>query len=213
MATLNLGGAPFSATRQNAVKDAKEMQASVAQKCVESGKDPPPYHLLELIGKGSFGRVYKARGTKPGQLVAIKIINIENGDALDPGADTFGDILKEIETLKLLNSSGAKNVNTVVDALLVGYTMWMVTEYCAGGSVSTLMKPRGWLPEQWVVPILREVAEAIFWVHKQGIIHRDIKCANVLVTEVGGVQLCDFGVAGIIQTTFDKRSTITGSLH
>ncbi|RTE70778.1 hypothetical protein BHE90_014826 [Fusarium euwallaceae] len=213
MATLNSGGAPFSATRQNAVKDAKEMQASVAQECVESGKEPPPYLLLELIGKGSFGRVYKARGTKPGQLVAIKIINIENGDALDPGADTFGDILKEIETLKLLDSSGAKNVNTVVDALLVGHTMWMVTEYCAGGSVSTLMKPRGRLSEQWIVPILREVAEAIFWVHKQGIIHRDIKCANILVTEVGGVQLCDFGVAGIIQTNFDKRSTITGSLH
>ncbi|KAI5863972.1 kinase-like protein [Durotheca rogersii] len=201
------------ATRQNAVEDAKEMQASVAQDCVESGKEPPPYLLLELIGKGSFGRVYKARGTKPGQLVAVKIINIENGDALDPSADTFSDILKEIETLKLLDSGGAKNVNTVVDALLVGHTMWMVTEYCAGGSVSTLMKPRGRLPEQWIIPILREVAEAIFWVHKQGIIHRDIKCANVLVTEVGSVQLCDFGVAGIIQNSFDKRSTITGSLH
>ncbi|KJZ69296.1 hypothetical protein HIM_11309 [Hirsutella minnesotensis 3608] len=211
MATLNLGD--FSTTRQNAVKDAKEMQASVLQDCAESGKEPPPYFLLELIGKGSFGRVYKARGTKPGQLVAVKIINIENGDALDPGADTFGDILKEIETLKLLGSSGAKNVNTVVDALLVGYTMWMVTEYCAGGSVSTLMKPRGRLPEQWIIPILREVAEAIFWVHKQGIIHRDIKCANVLVAESGAVQLCDFGVAGIIQTNLDKRSTVTGSLH
>ncbi|KAJ4309042.1 Serine/threonine-protein kinase PAK 5 [Fusarium piperis] len=213
MASLNSGRAHFSATRQNAVKDAKEMQASVARECLESGKEQPPYLLLELIGKGSFGRVYKAHGTKPGQLVAIKIINIENGDALDPGADIFGDILKEVETLKLLGSGGAKNVNTMVDALLVGHTMWMVTEYCAGGSVLTLMKPRGRLPEQWIIPILREVAEAIFWVHKQGIIHRDIKCANVLITEAGGVQLCDFGVAGIIQTNFDKRSTIIGSLH
>ncbi|KAF5026468.1 hypothetical protein F66182_1455 [Fusarium sp. NRRL 66182] len=213
MTTLTLGGDHFSATRQNAVKDAKEMQVSVVQECVDSGKEPPPYLLLELIGKGSFGRVYKARGTKPGHLVAVKIINIENGDALDPGADTFDDILKEITTLKLLGSGGAKNVNTVVDALLVGHTMWMVTEYCAGGSVSTLMKPRGRLPEQWIIPILREVSEAIFWVHKQGIIHRDIKCANVLITEVGDVQLCDFGVAGIIQTNLDKRSTITGSLH
>ncbi|KAK7416915.1 Serine/threonine-protein kinase PAK 5 [Neonectria magnoliae] len=213
MATLHLGSAHFSATRQNAIKDAKEMQASITQECIESGKEPPPYLLLELIGKGSFGRVYQARGTRPGQLVAVKIINIENGDALDPSADTFGDVLKEIETLKLLGSSGAKNVNTVVDALLVGHTMWMVTEYCAGGSVSTLMKPRGHLPEQWIIPILREVAEAVFWVHKQGIIHRDIKCANVFVTEAGGVQLGDFGVAGIIQTKFDKRSTITGSLH
>ncbi|KPM34348.1 hypothetical protein AK830_g12227 [Neonectria ditissima] len=213
MATLHLGSAHVSATRHNAIQDAKEMQAFIMHECLDSRKEPPPYLLLELIGKGSFGRVYKARGTKPGQLVAVKIINIENGDALDPGADTFGDILKEIETLKLLGSSGAKNVNTVVDALLVGHTMWMVTEYCAGGSVSTLMKPRGHLPEQWIIPVLREVAEAVFWVHKQGIIHRDIKCANVFVTEAGSVQLGDFGVAGIVQTKFDKRSTITGSLH
>ncbi|KAF5962332.1 serine/threonine protein kinase, partial [Fusarium bulbicola] len=141
------------------------------------------------------------------------MINIDNGDALDPGADTFGDILKEVETLKLLGSAGAKNVNIVLDVLLVGHTIWMVTEYCAGGSVSTLMKPSGYLPEQWIIPILREVAEAIYWVHRQGIIHRDIKCANVLVTEAGGVQLCDFGVAGLMETKFDKRSTVTGSLH
>lgn len=89
----------------------------------------------------------------------------------------------------------------------------MVTEYCAGGSVASLMRPTSGLPEKWVIPILREVAEAIFWVHQQGIIHRDIKCANVLVTDAGGVQLCDFGVAGIVETKFDKRSTVTGTLH
>ncbi|KAL7941573.1 serine/threonine protein kinase, STE family, PAK/STE20-related [Trichoderma barbatum] len=89
----------------------------------------------------------------------------------------------------------------------------MVTEYCAGGSVASLMRPTSGLAERWIIPILREVAEALFWVHKQGIIHRDIKCANVLVTEAGSVQLCDFGVAGIMETKFDKRSTITGTLH
>ncbi|KAF5545661.1 STE STE20 YSK kinase [Fusarium phyllophilum] len=213
MATLGANSLYLSATKQNAVQDAREMQDYVVKECGESGKEPPPYSLSELIGKGSFGRVYKARGIKSGQLVAVKIINIDNGDALDPGADTFSDILKEVETLKFLGSGGAKNVNTVLDVLLVGHNIWMVTEYCAGGSVSTLMKPSGYLPEQWIIPILREVAEAIYWVHRQGIIHRDIKCANVLVTEAGGVQLCDFGVAGLMETKFDKRSTVTGSLH
>ncbi|KAF4458119.1 Serine/threonine protein kinase [Fusarium austroafricanum] len=203
----------LSAIKQNAINDAREMQTSVVRDCAGAGKEPPPYSLLELIGKGSFGRVYKARSIKSDQLVAVKIINIDNGDAYDPGADTFGDILKEVETLKLLGSSGAKNVNTVVDVLLVCHTIWMVTEHCAGGSISTLMKPTGYLPEQWVIPILREVAEALHWVHGQGIIHRDIKCANVLITEAGGVQLCDFGVAGIMETKFDKRTTVTGTLH
>lgn len=77
------------------------------------------------------------------------------------------------------------------------------------------MKPTapGGLQEKWIIPILREVAEAIFWVHKAGIIHRDIKCANVLITEAGGVQLCDFGVSGVIETRFDKRSTFIGTPH
>jgi serine/threonine protein kinase len=75
------------------------------------------------------------------------------------------------------------------------------------------MRPTGGLTERWIIPILREVAEAVYWVHKQGVIHRDIKCANVLITEVGGVQLCDFGVAGVLATKFDKRSTVTGTLH
>ena len=86
-------------------------------------------------------------------------------------------------------------------------------EYCAGGSVASLMRPAGGLPERWIIPILREVAEAVYWVHKYGIIHRDIKCANILVTEAGGVQLGDFGVAGIIQTKSDKRNTVTGTLQ
>ncbi|KAL6866910.1 serine/threonine protein kinase, STE family, PAK/STE20-related [Trichoderma novae-zelandiae] len=204
----------YSATKHKAIEDARAAQAIVLRECAEAGREAPPYKLLELIGKGSFGRVYKAVGTKTSQLVAVKVISIEEGDGIQPGAaDTLGDIIKEVNTLKLLSNSGARNVNAVVDTQLVGQAVWMVTEYCAGGSVASLMRPTSGLAERWIIPILREVAEALFWVHKQGIIHRDIKCANVLVTEAGGVQLCDFGVAGIIETKFDKRSTITGTLH
>ncbi|KAL7934792.1 serine/threonine protein kinase, STE family, PAK/STE20-related [Trichoderma chlorosporum] len=204
----------YSATKHKAIEDARAAQTIVLRECAEAGREAPPYKLLELIGKGSFGRVYKAVGTKTTQLVAVKVISIEEGDGIQPGAaDTLGDIIKEVNTLKLLSNSGARNVNAVVDTHLVGQAVWMVTEYCAGGSVASLMRPTSGLAERWIIPILREVAEALFWVHKQGIIHRDIKCANVLVTEAGGVQLCDFGVAGIMETKFDKRSTITGTLH
>ncbi|POR36611.1 Serine/threonine protein kinase [Tolypocladium paradoxum] len=204
----------YSGTKEKAIEDARKTQASIVEQCNAAGKEPPPYELAELIGKGSFGRVYKAAGTKSGQLVAVKIISIEEGDSLHPGgADTFSDILNEVNALKLLNHSGAKNINAIIDTFLVGQSVWMITEYCAGGSVATLMKPTGGLAEKWVIPILREVAEALRWVHGQGIIHRDVKCANVLITEVGEVQLCDFGVAGIIETKFDKRSTVTGTLH
>jgi serine/threonine protein kinase len=115
----------------------------------------------------------------------------------------------------MLSESGARNINHVIEAFPVAQSMWVVTEYCAGGSVSTLMRPTApaGLQEKWIVPILREVAEALYCVHRQGIIHRDVKGGNVLITEEGKVQLCDFGVAGIIDTKLDKRSTFIGTLH
>ncbi|KAI0405622.1 kinase-like domain-containing protein [Xylaria palmicola] len=188
MTTLHASLVDLSATKWKAIDDARRVHASIVKECRGAGRDPPPYTPRELIGKGSFGRVYKASSDETGQLVAVKIIDIEESDRLDPGAnDAVNDVLKE--------------------------SIWMVTEYCAGGSVTTLMRPTGGLPEQWIIPILREVAEALSWVHRQGIIHRDIKCANVLLTKTGGVQLCDFGVAALIETKFDKRRTVTGSLQ
>ena len=214
MESFEGGHAESSASKCKAVEDARKMQASLVKDCNDAGQDPPPYVLSELIGKGSFGRVYKADATNTAQVVAVKLINIDQGDSLDSGAaDTFGDILKEVSTLKLLGQSGAKNINTIIDTFLVGHSICIVMEHCAGGSVSTLMRPTKGLAEKWIIPVLREVAEAVYWVHKQGIIHRDIKCANVLLTEAGRVQLCDFGVAAILETKFDKRRTITGTLQ
>ncbi|RFU77721.1 kinase-like domain [Trichoderma arundinaceum] len=205
-----------SVTKQKALEDAKKMQNAVLESCSKAGKQAPQYELQELVGKGSFGRVYKATAVKTGQLVAVKIIDIEESDTVNPKlADTYSDLLKEINALQLLSDSGARNINHVIEALPVGQSMWMVTEYCAGGSVATLMRPTapGGLLEKWIIPIVREVAEAIHWVHGQGIIHRDLKCANVLITETGDVQLCDFGVAGVIETKFDKRTTFIGTPH
>lgn len=216
MERLQVLGAGASASKQKALEDAAKMQASMEEECARSGKPVPGYRLTELIGKGSFGRVYKANDTKTSNVVAVKIIDVDEQDTLNPKfQDTYSEFLKEINALRLLSESGAKNVNTVIEALPVGQAMWMVTEYCAGGSVATLMKPTapGGLQEKWIIPILREVSVAIYWVHKQGIIHRDIKCANVLITEVGGVQLCDFGVAGMVETKLDKRTTFIGTLH
>ncbi|KAH8891902.1 kinase-like protein [Thozetella sp. PMI_491] len=216
MATLQVRGADFSVTKQKALEDAKMMQAAVRDDCVKAGKEVPAYSLEELIGKGSFGRVYKATDLGTKAMVAVKIIDIDESDTLNPKlADTYSEFMKEINALKLLKDSGAKNINHILDVLPVGQSMWMVTEYCAGGSVATLMKPTapGGLQEKWIIPILREVAEAIKWVHKEGIIHRDIKCANVLINEAGAVQLCDFGVAGVIENRFDKRSTFIGTPH
>ncbi|KUJ22279.1 kinase-like protein [Mollisia scopiformis] len=205
-----------SLVKIKAFEDARKVQAQVIEECKKKGKDPPPYVLEELIGKGSFGRVYRGKDMKTAAIVAVKIIDIDESDTVNPRqADSYSEFLKEVNALRLLSENNAKNINHVLEALPVGKAMWMITEYCGGGSVATLMKPTspGGLNEKWIIPILREVALALKYVHEVGIIHRDIKCANVLVTEQGSVQLCDFGVAGIVESKMDKRSTIIGTPH
>jgi serine/threonine protein kinase len=113
MANLQVRGADFSVTKQKALEDAKKMQASVQEEFAKAGKDAPPYLLQELIGKGSFGRVYKATDLNTRALVAVKIIDIEGSDTLNPKmADTYSEFLKEINALKLLRDSGAKTSTT-----------------------------------------------------------------------------------------------------
>lgn len=70
----------------------------------------------------------------------MKIIDLDASDGVDPRyADTYSEFLKEIAALKVLSAEGARNVNHILDAFPVGQTMWMVTEYCGGGSVATLV--------------------------------------------------------------------------
>jgi serine/threonine protein kinase len=77
------------------------------------------------------------------KVVAIKIIDI---DTLDPKhSDTYSEFLKEVNALKLLGENKAKNINLVLEALPVGKAMWMITEYCGGGSVATLVGYRSGL--------------------------------------------------------------------
>lgn len=142
MAHLSVYGADFSVTKQKAIEDARKMRVVVEEECNKAGQEVPAYVLQELIGKGSFGRVYKASDPKTTRAVAVKIIDIEESDTLNPKlADTYSEFLKEINALKLLSEGGAKNINYVLDALPVGQSMWMVTEYCV--CVSMLHSPCG----------------------------------------------------------------------
>lgn len=214
---LNIRASDFGSVKARAVEEARIMQKLVVETANKQGITPPKYVLQELIGKGSFGRVFKAKDLGSAQIVAVKMIDMDESDMTNSPryADSFKDFMKEVNALKLLREKKAKNINNVIDAFPIGQSMWMITEYCGGGSVATLMRPtapRG-LNEKWIIPVLRDVAEAVNWVHQAGIIHRDLKCANVLITEDSRVQLCDFGVAGIVETKIDKRSTVVGTPH
>jgi serine/threonine protein kinase len=73
-------------------------------------------------------------------IVAVKIIDIDESDTVNPrNADSYSEFLKEIAALKILSENKAWNINHIIDALPVGQTTWMITEYCGGGSVATLV--------------------------------------------------------------------------
>ncbi|KAF2771961.1 hypothetical protein EJ03DRAFT_325196 [Teratosphaeria nubilosa] len=205
--------------RQRQIQDAKDMYQTVVRNAERSNTAVPPYDFIELIGKGSFGRVYKCREQKTGELVAVKIINIDDADFEEHVLEkdnALASFRKEVGILQQLKDSNAKNINMIHDAFDLHNQLWIVSDYCTGGSLRTLSRANSGkgFEEQYIIPIARELALAIKSVHDIGVIHRDIKCANVYVTEEGDIQLGDFGIVGEVEDgTASKRRTIIGTPH
>ncbi|KAI9720015.1 MAG: hypothetical protein M1812_003141 [Candelaria pacifica] len=207
---------PESANKAR-VKDAAHKEQLAAREAARKhGVMAPHYEFLELIGKGTFGRVYRSKDLQTGLIVAIKIVNIDRSDYQgDPTQkdEAIKDLVNEIKVLQQLKSTKAKNVNLIDEAFSFSSQLWIVSDYCSGGSLYTLMKASTTpgFEEKYIIPIARELAEALKSVHEAGIIHRDVKAANILISEDGHLQLCDFGVSGILENKVDKRSTIIGT--
>jgi protein-serine/threonine kinase len=152
-------------------------------------------------------------------LVAIKIIDIDSVDYEEMTTKNLSETLKEINILQQLRDSKARPyVNIIEEARSVHNELWIVSEYASGGSVNTLMKPTmnlrdpgPGLPEKFIIPIARELALGLKYIHEAGVLHRDLKCNNILILEDGRVQLCDFGVSGQLEPESSKRSTIVGT--
>lgn len=206
-------------TKGRAIQQAKEMEAFVAERAKRGGEDPPPYEFLELIGKGAYGRVYKGKSRVTGNLVAVKIIEIDKVDYEEMTTKNLNDTLKEIDILQQLRESRARPyVNIIEEARPVHNELWIISEYASGGSVNTLMKPTSMLkdpgpglPEKFIIPIARELATGLKYIHEAGVLHRDLKTNNVLILEDGRVQLCDFGVSNTLEPEKSKRTTIVGT--
>lgn len=160
------------------------------------------YKLLEVVGRGKFGTVHKAIHTETKQVVAIKILN------LDTDHEEVKDIQQEIQFLS--NLKNVSNITHYFGSYLNGHKLWILMDYCSGGSVRTLLKP-GPLQEKYIAVITREVLTALQFIHEHGVIHRDIKAANILISREGNVKLCDFGVAAQLTSTAVKRTTMAGT--
>lgn len=165
------------------------------------------YKKLECVGRGAYGSVHKGVFIPTGEVVALKIINLDGQD------DDVEAIQKEVALLSSLRGSGDSNITRYHGCWLEGPHVWIVMDFAQGGSVRTLAKaaPNNSIEEKFTGVIMREVLQALAFLHRNNVIHRDLKAANVLISSDGRVMLCDFGVSALLATPHSKRSTFVGT--
>uniref|UniRef100_A0AAY4E519 non-specific serine/threonine protein kinase n=1 Tax=Denticeps clupeoides TaxID=299321 RepID=A0AAY4E519_9TELE len=167
------------------------------------------FELVEVVGNGTYGQVYKGRHVKTGQLAAIKVMDVTEEEE--------DEIKLEINMLK--SYSHHRNIATYYGAFVKKSTaghddqLWLVMEYCGAGSVTDLVKKTkgNALKEDWIAYICREVLRGLSHLHSHHVIHRDIKGQNVLLTENAEVKLVDFGVSAQLDRTIGRRNTFIGT--
>jgi len=146
------------------------------------------YQLLESIGKGGFGVVYRGVDVNTGVSVAIKRIKLQGMQK-----DELATIESEISLLKNLAHD---NIVKYVDAIQEDDHLNIVLEYVENGALSGMVARFGGnLPERLCRIYIAQVIRGLEYLHEQGVIHRDIKGANILATKDGVIKLADFGVA------------------
>ncbi|KAI0408822.1 hypothetical protein F4802DRAFT_604621 [Xylaria palmicola] len=161
------------------------------------------YRLGECIGKGAFGAVYKAFNWGTGEAVAVKQIKLGNLPKSE-----LRMIEAEIDLLKNLHHD---NIVKYIGFVKSADCLNIVLEYCENGSLHSICKAYGKFPENLVGVYMTQVLQGLQYLHDQGVIHRDIKGANILTTKDGKVKLADFGVSTSTLAGPDKEAQVVGT--
>ncbi|KAK3573391.1 hypothetical protein QTP86_024626 [Hemibagrus guttatus] len=159
------------------------------------------FELIQRVGSGTYGDVFKARKISTGELAAVKMIKLEPGD-------DFSIIQQEIFMVKECTHH---NIVAYFGSYLCREKLWICMEYCGGGSLQDIYHVTGPLSELQIAYMVRETLQGLSYLHSKGKMHRDIKGANILLTENGAVKLADFGVAAKITATIAKRKSFIGT--
>jgi serine/threonine kinase 3 len=176
----------------------------------EEEKNDDPTHvfqILEKVGEGSYGSVYKARHNRTGTICAIKQIPVEK------------DLDETIKEINIMTAFKSEHLVKFFASYLTDEALWIVMEICPAGSVSDVMNLCDTcLTEEMIASVCLDVLQGLNYIHNNRKIHRDIKAAyfiinkrNILLKEDGKAKLADFGVAGHLSDHAAKRVTIIGT--
>ncbi|KZP01842.1 Pkinase-domain-containing protein [Calocera viscosa TUFC12733] len=179
--------------------DDKEVEARLRAICTDA--DPTKlYRNLVKIGQGASGGVYTAYQVGTNLLVAIKQMNLEK----QPKKDLI------INEILVMRSSRHPNIVNFIDSFLHKGDLWVVMEYMEGGSLTDVVTANI-MTEGQISAVSREVCEGLRHLHAHGVIHRDIKSDNVLLSLMGDIKLTDFGFCAQISDGHAKRTTMVGT--
>lgn len=175
-----------------------------------SGQDPGDiFEFVEKLGEGAFGAVHKAVHKASGFLLAIKVLAIG-----DPNSEVNKDIRKEIDILRKCKSPHIVSYfgTALQKAPDDTHDLWIMMDYCGKGSVRDIIcrleRP---LTEREVAEVMQGTLLGLAYLHSLGITHRDVKAANILLTEKGQVKIADFGVSQQLTGTVGGGDTLTGT--
>ena len=160
------------------------------------------YRILEQLGVGGMGVVYKAIDTSLDRMVAVKVLNAE----FSRNPELVQRFRAEARAQANLNHT---NIATLYAFLAQGDQAWMVMEYIEGETLAHMLERRGLLPPDVGVPLFRQALLGIGWAHRMGIVHRDIKPNNLMVNQQGIVKVMDFGIAKVMGS--NRGLTRTGT--
>ena len=167
------------------------------------GVDPETeFDLIELVGQGNYGRVYKAIHKKTGKIYSAKIAYIEKANEIE-------SFKKEINILSQCNN---QYIVHYYGSYIKGHQIWIILEFCDGGSLYELIKilPRN-LNEEEIASLIYMILKGLIFLHENKKIHRDVKSENILLTHEGIAKLADFGVSTQLMHSFSKKITKIGT--
>ncbi|XP_037820728.1 serine/threonine-protein kinase 10 isoform X2 [Lucilia sericata] len=167
--------------------------------------DTDPAEIWEIVGElgdGAFGKVYKAQNKETSQFAAAKMCILE----------AVADLSDHMVEIDILSEIKHPNIVELYEAFYIDLKLWMLIEYCDGGALDSIMveleKP---LNEPQIAYVCKHMTEGLDFLHKNKVIHRDLKAGNVLLTMEGGVKLADFGVSAKNKHTLQKHDTFIGT--